>query len=66
MLLSVFLFFSLLEYQKIMLHPLGLIFRFQYTEYIPALKAALPASVNLCAKDRRSTAVGIGSEAART
>lgn len=66
MLLSVFLFFSLLEYQKIMLHPFGLILRLQYTEYIPAFKAALPASINFCTKDRRSTAVGVGSEAART
>ena len=49
-----------------MLDPFGLILRLQHTENIPALKAALAASVNLCAKDRRSTAVGISAEAART
>lgn len=51
LLLSVFLLLSLLKYRKIMLHPLGLILRLQYAENIPALKAALTASVNLCAKD---------------
>ena len=66
MLLSVFLFISLLEYQKIMLHPFGLMLRLQYAEYVPALKAALPASINLCAKDRRSAAMRIGTEAACT
>ena len=49
-----------------MLDPFGLILRLQHTENIPALKAALAASVNLCAKDCRSAAVGIGTEATRT